>query len=57
MPESKFRNTTWYDFVNDNIAKNVKDKIKFNSPVTLLIIQNEVIVQHLTEKSTKLKKF
>ena len=45
MPESKFKNTTWYDFVNDNIAKNVKDKIKFNSPVTSIdYSKNEVIV-------------
>lgn len=33
MPESKFKRTTWYDFVDENIAKNVKDKIQFNSPV------------------------
>ena len=45
MPESKFKNTTWYDFVNDNIAKNVKDKIKFNSPVTAIdYSKKEVIV-------------
>ena len=45
MPESKFKNTTWYDFVNDNIAKNVKDKIKFNSPVTSIdYSKKEVIV-------------
>ncbi len=34
MPESKFKNTTWYDFVNENIAATVKHKIEFNSPVT-----------------------
>ncbi len=34
MPESKFKNSTWYDFVNENIAKTVKHKIKFNAPVT-----------------------
>ena len=45
MPESKFKNTTWYDFVNENIAKNVKDKIQFNSPVTSVdYSKNEVIV-------------
>ena len=45
MPESKFKNTTWYDFVNDNIAKNVKNKIKFNSPVTSIdYSKNEVTV-------------
>lgn len=45
MPESKFKNTTWYDFVNENIAKNVKDKIQFNFPVTSVdYSKNEVIV-------------
>ncbi len=34
MPESKFKNSTWYDFVNENIAVAVKHKIQFNSPVT-----------------------
>ena len=33
MPESKFKNSTWYDFVNENIAASVKHKIQFNSPV------------------------
>ncbi len=34
IPESKFKNSTWYDFVNENIAATVKHKIEFNSPVT-----------------------
>ncbi len=34
MPESKFKNSTWYDFVDTNIAQTVKHKIKYNSPVT-----------------------
>ncbi len=33
MPESKFKNSTWYDFVDEHIAKTVKHKIKFNAPV------------------------
>jgi hypothetical protein len=28
LPESKFKNTTWYDFVNENIAKTVLYKIQ-----------------------------
>ena len=36
MPESKFKNSTWYDFVNDNIAATVKHKIQFNAPVTAI---------------------
>ncbi len=34
LPESKFKNSTWYDFVNENIAATVKHKIQFNSPVS-----------------------
>jgi len=33
MPESKFKNSTWYDFVNDNIAKDVTQNIVYNSVV------------------------
>ena len=34
MPESKFKNSTWYDFVDEHLAKEVKHRIKYNSPVT-----------------------
>lgn len=34
MPEYKFKNSTWYRFIDENFAKEVKHKIKFNSPVT-----------------------
>jgi len=34
MPEYKFKNSTWYDFVDENFAKEVKHKIIFNAPVT-----------------------
>jgi len=36
MPESKFKKTTWYDFVDEHIAKTVKHKIHFNSPVSAI---------------------
>ena len=46
MPESKFKNSTWYDFVDKNIAENVKHKIHFNSPVTEIdYSKNKVIVK------------
>ena len=46
LPESKFKHSTWYDFVNENIAKTVKHKIQFNSPVTAIDYSgNKVIVQ------------
>ena len=57
MPESKFKNTTWYDFVNENIAKNVKDKIQFNSPVTSIdYSKNEVIVTTSNGEKQKAEK-
>ncbi len=34
FPEYKFKRTTWYDYVDQNFAQEVKHKIKFNAPVT-----------------------
>jgi polyamine oxidase len=34
FPEFKFKNSTWYSFIDKNFAEEVKDKIEFNSPVT-----------------------
>ncbi len=34
MPEYKFKNSTWYDYIDENFARYVKHKIKYNSPVT-----------------------
>ncbi|MFT6204616.1 MAG: monoamine oxidase [Spirosomataceae bacterium] len=49
MPESKFKSTTWYDFVNENIAKTVKNKIQFNSPVISIdYSNNKVFVKTVT---------
>ncbi len=46
LPESKFKTSTWYDFVNENIAKTVKNKIKYNSPVHAIDYSgNNVIVK------------
>jgi phytoene dehydrogenase-like protein len=44
MPESKFKNSTWYDFVNENIAKTVKHKIKFNAPVAAIDYSNNQVI-------------
>ncbi len=43
MPESKFKNSTWYDFVNENIAATVKHNIQFNSPVTEINYADEKV--------------
>lgn len=34
LPEYKFKNSTWYDYIDKNIAQTVKHKIKYDSPVT-----------------------
>lgn len=52
MPESKFKETTWYDFVDEHIAKTVKHKIQFNSPVSSInYSNNKVIVKTKNGKS------
>jgi len=46
MPESKFKNSTWYDFLDQNIAGEVKHKIVYNSPINSLdYTQDRVIIQ------------
>jgi len=52
LPESKFKETTWYDFVDENIAKTVKHNIEFNSPVAAIdYSENKVIVKTTNGKS------
>ena len=43
FPEYKFKHSTWYDYVNENFAKEVKHKIKFNSPVTEVNYSDEKV--------------
>ncbi|MCI4671783.1 MAG: FAD-dependent oxidoreductase [Bacteroidia bacterium] len=33
MPESKFKNSTWFDFLDQHIAQEVRHKIVYHSPV------------------------
>jgi len=47
--EYKFTTATWYDFVEENFAKAVKNKIKYNSPVVAIDYSNEQI--EITTKS------
>jgi monoamine oxidase len=52
LPESKFKETTWYDFVDENIAKTVKHNIEFNSPVNGIDYSgNNVIVKTINGKT------
>ena len=52
MPESKFKSSTWYDFVEENLAKSVKSKIHFNSAVTSIdYSEDEVIIKTVGGKT------
>jgi len=52
MPESKFKETTWYDFVDENIAKTVKHKIQFNALVSAIDYSSEDISITTTNGNT-----
>jgi monoamine oxidase len=57
MPESKFKKSTWYDFIEKNIANKVKHKIKFSSAVTEIdYSKNKVIITTENGKSHKADK-
>jgi monoamine oxidase len=34
FPEYKFKNSTWFDYVDENFAQHVKHKIRFNTPIS-----------------------
>ena len=54
LPESKFKSSTWYDFVEENLAKSVKSKIHFNSAVTSIdYTEDAVIVKTVGGKTYK----
>ncbi len=54
LPESKFKSSTWYDFVKQNLAKSVKSKIHFNSPVTSIdYTEDQIIVKTVEGKTYK----
>ncbi len=50
LPESKFKTSTWYDFVNEHIAVTVKHKIKFNSPVSAIDYSDNKVVVKTTNR-------
>ena len=57
MPESKFKKSTWYDYIEKNIANKVKHKIKFSSAVTEIdYSNNKVIITTENGKSHKADK-
>lgn len=57
MPESKFKKSTWYDYIEKNIANKVKHKLKFSSAVTEIdYSKNKVIITTENGKSHKADK-
>ena len=44
FPESKFKHSTWYDFLDENFAKEVQHKIKFNAPVTEINYSDDKVI-------------
>jgi monoamine oxidase len=52
LPESKFKNSTWYDFVNDNIANTVLHNIEYNSPVVSIDYSNNKVSVNITDGTT-----
>ena len=52
MPESKFKNSTWYDFVDDNIAKDVTQNIVYNSVVKSIDYSEEKVAITTSEGKT-----
>ncbi len=44
MPESKFKNSTWYDFVDQHLGSSVKHKIQFNTLVTAIDYSGDKVV-------------
>lgn len=44
MPESKFKRSTWYDFLDQNIAQTVKHNIIYDAAVTSIDYSNEKVV-------------
>lgn len=52
MPESKFKNSTWYDFFDEHIAKTVKHKIQYNSPVSGINYSGNTIIVNTKNGNT-----
>lgn len=49
MPESKFKHSTWYDFVMDNIGDEVADNVLFKSVVSRVDWTGESVVVATTD--------
>lgn len=52
LPESKFKNSTWYDFVKDNIANTVLHNIEYNSPVVSIDYSNNKVSIKISDGTT-----
>ncbi|BDX08297.1 flavin monoamine oxidase family protein [Planctobacterium marinum] len=54
--EFKFKNTTWYDFVADNLAQAIAKNIIYNSPVTHINYSSDTVVVKAAERNYTAKK-
>ena len=52
MPESKFKSSTWYDFVDENIAQSVKHNIKYNAAVSSIDYSGKKVVLKTLDGNT-----
>jgi len=44
IKEYKFKNTTWYDFIHENFAQNIKHNIIYNSRVTTIDYSEDKVI-------------
>ena len=44
ITEYKFKNTTWYDFINKNFAQQIEQNIIYNSKVTIIDYSQDQVV-------------
>ncbi len=57
MPESKFKNSTWFDFLDQNIAREVKHRIVYNAAVNSIdYTSDKVVIQTLSGDTYKADK-
>jgi predicted NAD/FAD-dependent oxidoreductase len=52
ITEYKFKNTTWYDFINENFAQNIEQNIIYNSKITNIDYTGDQVVL-TTENGTE----
>lgn len=52
MPESKFKSSTWFDFLDQNIAREVKHRIVYNAAVNSIDYTSDKVIIRTTSGDT-----